>query len=234
MTWWRRKTAVDDLESEFEAHLELAEHELRARGVAPDEARRLARLQFGNQRVLREDARAEAGWARLDAFALDTRHALRRLTSDPSTSWLAMLLLAAAIGLAAAMFTVADALLLRPAPFPDPDTLVRVRVGEDPTDLSPNLGLAAYKAMRGTPGARIHVGTQHSALFDDGTMEDRRPGALVTPGLLEELGVRPIRGRTFSEDDARDGHAGAHLRVDVARPFRIRSRHPRAEADRLR
>ena len=81
------------------------------------------------------------GWSLLDRVGQDLRHALRRLRGQPSTAVLAVALLALAIGMSSAMFTVVDALILRPAPFRDPASFVWLGVGESEKRFNANLPL---------------------------------------------------------------------------------------------
>lgn len=202
MTWRRPRAVVEEFDEDVAAHLELAELEFRAQGCSEEEARRRARVQFGNLRVIRDDVRGAAGWPRLEALWLDVRTAVHRLRLDASTSLLASLLLAVAIALAATMFTVADALLLRPAPFRAPDTLMRVSVGPASRPGNPNLDVDTLRALREAPGiAHLHVAAQQPLTFTDGDLDVSVAGALVTPAVFEDFGVAPIRGRTFSAAD---------------------------------
>ncbi|HTV01126.1 MAG TPA: ABC transporter permease, partial [Luteitalea sp.] len=199
----RRPPAVaEEFDEDVVAHLELAELEFRQQGLSHEEARRRARVQFGNLRAIRDDVRGAAGWPRLEAFWLDVRTAARRLRLDPSTSLLASFLLAVAIALASTMFTVADALLLRPAPFRAPDTLMRVSVGPANRPANPNLDVETLRAVRGALGLEhLHVAAQQPLTFRQGDLDVNIPGALVTPGVFDDFGVAPIRGRTFSAAD---------------------------------
>ena len=202
MIWRRPRAVVEEFDEDVAAHLELAELEFRQQGLSEDEARRRARLQFGNLRVIRGDVRGAAGWPRLEALWLDVRTALHRLRLDASTSLLAGVLLAVAIALASTMFTVADALLLRPAPFRSPDTLMRVSVGPATRPSNPNLDVDTLRALREAPGLEhLHVAAQQPLTFTDGDLDVNVAGALVTSEVFDDFGVTPIRGRTFSAVD---------------------------------
>ena len=202
MTWWRPRAIVEEFDEDVAAHLELAELEFRQQGFSEEEARRRARVQFGNLRVIRDDVRGAAGWPRAEALWLDVRTAVHRLRLDASTSLLAGVLLAVAIALAATMFTVADALLLRPAPFRSPGTLMRVGVGPASRPANQNLDVDTLRALREAPGLEhLHVAAQQPLTFTDGDLDVSVPGALVTPAVFTDFGVTPIRGRTFSTAD---------------------------------
>ncbi|HKW02360.1 MAG TPA: FtsX-like permease family protein [Vicinamibacterales bacterium] len=136
----------------------------------------------------------------------DFRHAWRRVTSRSAVSALAIGMLALAVGLTTAMFTLLDALLLRPAPFKDPRALVKLAMGND----RGSRGTVAPAVLKAWQGAGIfdsvQAVTSRESLLEGGGGVLARGSASVTPGLFDMLGVRPIRGRVFTADE---GHAGA-------------------------
>jgi predicted permease len=143
-----------------------------------------------------------AGW--LADGRTDLKLAWRRLAAAPRPT-VAIGMLALAVGLGVAMFTVVDALMLRPAPFPEADRLFHVFAGDErggrttiPTDL--------YAAWRGSPAFEDLHGVGHgSAIVEDGIEPVMRAGAFVSPGLFEMLGARPLLGRTFVAGEGRPG-----------------------------
>jgi predicted permease len=140
----------------------------------------------------------------------DFRHAVRRLRSGPSTSAAAVAMLALGIGLTTAMFTVVDALILRPVPFHDPDRLARLYMGTDRggrTVVAPAV-LDAWRASPAFEGAEgANPGT---SIVEMPAGPTTKPSARVTVGLFSMLGVQPIRGRLF---DATEGRAGTDDRA---------------------
>ncbi|HET7216756.1 MAG TPA: ABC transporter permease, partial [Vicinamibacterales bacterium] len=115
-----------ELDDEILAHLELAEREYRERGLTPDQARRAARLQFGSIAAMKDAHRDDRGVRWLDTLARDARYGLASLLRDPAFTVIAVGVLALGIGANTAMFSVVDAFLLKPLPFPEPDRLARV------------------------------------------------------------------------------------------------------------
>lgn len=135
----------------------------------------------------------------------DVRHAVRRLRAHPGHTTLATLMLALAIGTTCAMFTVVDALMLRPAPFPDPDQLVRVVV-DSPEGTDASVSLDVYTELQRSPAFdRVTAAMRASVVLDDGPEPVQLSGAIVSPGFFEMAGVRPVLGRTFIEGDGRPG-----------------------------
>jgi putative ABC transport system permease protein len=125
----------------------------------------------------------------------DVRHAWRRVAARPLAAVLAAALLSLGIGLSTAMFSVADSLLLQPAPFRNPDRLVQQGLLQNEP--------AVMHGWRST-GMFEAVEAASAAMFQTGDAGgDRWAGAFVTPGLFGMLGVRPVRGRVFDAVDGR-------------------------------
>ncbi len=143
-------------------------------------------------------------------IARDVRCAVRQLVRAPGVAATIILSMGLAIGVNAALFSVADAVLLRPLPYPEPDRLVRidgvftklpVRMTATGTELAfpltaPELDEAQTLAAVGAYG----VGTANVGDTDP----ERLTVATVTPAFFEALGAVPVLGRTLHEDDVRD------------------------------
>jgi putative ABC transport system permease protein len=125
-TLFGRKAAGEQLDAELRFHLEEQIAENRRAGMSETEARQAALRLFGNPTVLREQARDTWSWRWLESLARDTRHGIRRLMRTPSFAFTAILVLALGIGANIALFTVVNAVLLKPLPVAHPDRLVRI------------------------------------------------------------------------------------------------------------
>ena len=113
-----------DLKEEMRLHRELREQEQVEAGVAPEEARYLARRRFGNDLVLREESREMWGWSWLENSLQDVRYAWRILVKNPGFTAVAVLTLGFGIGANTAIFTFVDASLLKPLPYSDSGKIV--------------------------------------------------------------------------------------------------------------
>src|SRR6476620_9421046 len=135
----------------------------------------------------------------------DLWRAVRRLQSQRATLGLAVAMLALAIGVTSAMFTVLDALMLHPVPFRDARRLTSVMVGKE-GQFRPTAAPAVLSALRESGAFAAVEGAMQSPVVLEGTEGlESHGGARITPGLLALLGVRPIAGRDFTADEGRAG-----------------------------
>ena len=200
----RSRQALDDLDRDIRDHLERETEDNIDRGMAPDEARRQAMLAFGNVALAKEDTRRVWVWAWLDEARQDLRYAARTLLKNPAFTTTAAATLALAIGANTTMFSVLNAVLLRPLPYRSSEQLAMLWT-EDPTQNLREGRSALWDVEQWQSQSQSFAGM---ATFDSvGTVltgtdgVEQIVGASISPNLLPLLGVQPILGRNFSTEE---------------------------------
>jgi predicted permease len=197
-----------DFHPELQEHLRLLTERYVRQGLSPEDAASAARRQFGNTTLLQEQLHHMQGVPRLESLWRDCRFGCRALLRNPTFATTVVLTLALGIGATAAVFSVANTVLLRPFPYRDPSRLVMV--WEDDTAYGfprNNGGPFAFTEWR----QRNHVFDDIAALTHDslnltggGDPEYLRADT-VTSNFFSLLGVDAPHGRTFRPDDGRPG-----------------------------
>jgi putative ABC transport system permease protein len=203
----RKHRLDEDLDEELRAHINFAVEEHMMRGMNAQQARTAALKELGGMTQTREDYRMQRGLPFLEALSQDIRYALRQLRKSPGFTFVALLTLALGIGATTALFSVVDAVMLKPLPFPNAARLVRV---ESVVAASGRGGEASYPDFVDLR-ARNHV-ADGMAAFDTGDFTligQREPehlqGAVVSAQLFSLLGVTPALGRTFRDEEDKSG-----------------------------
>jgi len=204
MKWWQLKKRDADLERELCSDLELEAEEQRDAGLSNEDARRAARRALGNATLIREQAHEAWGWAGFEHIAQDLRYALRQLTRSPGFAVASIFTLALGVGASTSIFSVADAVLLRPLPYPHPEQLVRVWE-QMPNGHRPNLAESNYEDFVAQNHTFSYLAAYGFALMSlSGGSEPARVNvAAVSSEFFPAFGVQPIRGRLFAADEQR-------------------------------
>src|SRR5579863_6681985 len=214
MSWVRRLFGSKRLDREADAelrhHFELMVAERMRRGMTEQEARRDARLEFGGHEQLKEDCRESRGTMLATAIVKDVRFALRQLRRRPGFAAVAILTLALGIGPNTAIFTVVNAVLLRPLPYADPERLVTWRENESLLDV------VDVRAQSGAVFAAGGAVNPEQMDFTGGGEPAGVHAGYVDAGFFEVLGVPAMLGRTLRADE--DVKGGPRV-VVLAYPF---------------
>jgi putative ABC transport system permease protein len=206
MFWRKRKQS--DFVAEIEAHLELETQQLKEQGLGEEEARLAARLAFGN--VTRAEERFYEGgrWMWWDHLMQDLRFGLRSLRNNPGFTAVAVLTLALGIGANTTIFSVMNATLLKPLPFPNPDRLVLIwqtsGKGHDNWNAvsAPNFWDFERQSSSFERMAIFDAGRGYN-LSPTGTNQEAEqvPGLRVSASFFSVLGFEPFLGRTFLPEE---------------------------------
>lgn len=202
-----RKQGDDRWRQEFEQHIVLeAEQNLRS-GLDPSEARRRAVLKFGALESIAEDCRSERSLPIFETLAQDARFALRTLRKSSGFAAVAILTVALGIGATTAIFSIVDATLIHPLPYPHPEQLVNIQ------DDLPGIGAQAV----GMSVPEWHD-LQRSGIFEyvspiaggdvnlTGASQPTRIRFLnIPPNYFATIGVKPQLGSSFNPEDRTPG-----------------------------
>jgi len=204
MRWLRRKERENDLERELRSDLDLEAEEQRANGVSVEDARWAAIKALGNTTILKEEVREMWGWTFLDRLKQDIIYATRVLRKNPGFTATAVLSLALGIGANTAIFSIVNAVLLKPLPYRQSDRLVMLweqdRKGDE-NFVSP----ADFRDWREQNRSfdRVAAFLHTTFTVTGGDRPERVAGELVSSDLFPLLGVTPALGRGFVPEDER-------------------------------
>jgi putative ABC transport system permease protein len=201
--FWTRRWD-DDIREELESHRGLRQEDLERAGMSPREASIASRRAMGNVTLAREDARAIWIGPELERVWQDVRYGARLFRRAPGFTAVALLTLVVGIGGSTAMFSVVNAVLLKPLPFADPDRIVMIwtadpkrDIHEAPTSM-PTFGDWRSESRLFADMAYWRI---HSGNLGDVAEPERVTGVMASANLFQLLGVTPLLGRTFSADE---------------------------------
>jgi putative ABC transport system permease protein len=216
-----------EMEAELKFHMDAYANDLVRSGVPRAEALRRARIEFGGVERVKEECRESRGVSFVETLVQDLRFGLRMLRKSPGFTAVAVITLALGIGANTAMFSVVNAVVLRPLPYSHSNRLVwiaesipalksEVATGGDYVDWKDQNHtldrIAAYDTMyrgslrEGAPGP----GSADFNLTGRGTPA-RVHSAFVSASFFATLGVQPQLGRAFTENE--DQPSGPHVVV---------------------
>jgi putative ABC transport system permease protein len=204
----RRSRVESEMEEELRSHIQIRADDLQRQGLVRAEAERQARVEFGGYERYKEECREALGSRLLGEFIADLRYGLRGLRRDPGFALVAVITLALGIGANTAIFSVVNAVLLRPLPYRDSNRLVYISEfwpHEPPVKTVPSPDFANWSEHdRLLDGLAAYGGGAEVNLTSAGETE-RILGARVTWDFFRLLGVQPVLGRGFLREEDQPG-----------------------------
>src|SRR6185437_5957979 len=202
-----------ELDEELRDHLDRQVEFNLAGGMSPDEARFAALRKLGNAALLRDQTRATWNWNGLEQFMHDLRIGIRTLSRTPGFALIAILVMALGIGANVALFTVVRGVLLKPLPYSDPERLELIYEA-DPGHPHPHPWLPVdagsfWEWQQSTQSlaqmALVSPFQEYNVSAEGGRLPEVVEAAWCTNNFFSLLGVRPMMGRSFTQDDDRAG-----------------------------
>ena len=219
---FRRRHLDADLDDELRSHIDLAIEENRKRGMTRQQAHTAALRSFGGVAQAREAYRSQRGLPILDQFVRDLRFGCRQLLRSPGFALTAILTLALGLGANTAVFSLINALLLRPLPVPHADELAMVtlrRSGD--RELRFSFTYPVFRTLE-----KRHDVFQNIGAFTQSTIQARGssgnvnvPGNLVSGQFFETLETPPLLGRYLTPQDDQKGGASSQFGVVISEGF---------------
>ncbi len=225
MKWFRffrRRQADGELLQEIELYWDEEIAENMARGMSKDEARRQARIKLGNPQSVRESLWQQNTTRAVEDLWRDLRYAARTLVRAPGFAMTAILTLALGLGANTAVFSLMNALLLRPLPVPHGEELALVQWSWS-HDAGPNYSFSApvFRALE-----KRHEPFQSVAGFSGNVFQVRSgsgnvevPGGLVSGQFFQTMETPPLLGRYLTPQDDQPGGGSARFSVVIGEDF---------------
>jgi predicted permease len=207
--FWRNKRLSSDFADEIHSHLAHEADDLQQRDEKRSDIEAAARRAFGNVTLIQEASYQRGRWLLCDQLARDFRHALRLFWRRPGFSAIVVLTLALGIGLNTAIFSVINAVLLRPLPYKEPARLAMLWSADPAHSILEGrvslLNFADWKTRSHTFEDMTPFIGQTFLLGNKDGPPERMRSARVSANFFPLLGVEPILGRLFSADEEKRG-----------------------------
>jgi predicted permease len=200
----RRRDFEDGMSEELRFHIEQWTDDLVRSGMSPGKAARLIRIELGSPTNIKADCRKAFGLHLFDEFRRELNYATRLLRKTPGFTATALLTLAVCLGANLTIFAVIDSVLLRPLPFPESDRLMTIfntypKAGVERDGSS----LTNYYERRGQIPAFVSLAIYRygSEIIGEAGSTEREQTMRVSPDFFSTLGLGPVIGRTFTEEE---------------------------------
>ena len=213
-----RKGKEQEFDRELQFHIDQFERDLVAQGVAPEEAHRRARIEFGGKEQAAQQLREVHSSQWFEFAKANLKSGLRLIRKSPGFALAVILTLALGIGANSAVFSAINAILLRPLPYPHGDQLMLLEqkmtnMHHPVTFVSP-VRLEDWNRMNSTfqsmTGYYTEPGSETS-----GALPEKVTRAFVAPRFLQTFGIAPALGRDFTADEFKYGGPTAVLISDA-------------------
>ncbi len=192
------------MSEEMRDHIQRYTADLVRRGISPEEAARLSRLEFGSIGSAQEDCREARKLHLFDELRRELTYSARLLRKSPGFTATALLTLAVCLGANLTIFAVIDSVLLRPLPFPNASQLVTMyNTYPKAGVLRDGSSIANYYERRGQIPAfsSLSIFRYATSIIGDSGATERAPIMRVSPEFFTTVGIGPAIGRVFTEEE---------------------------------
>jgi putative ABC transport system permease protein len=211
MNWLKqiltRRRRYHDLSVSMDEHLQEKIEELMDDGVSREQAQKAARRAFGNVTQIKERSREAWQWASIESLLFDGKSALRQFHKAPGFTLVVIAILALGVGANTTVFSIVDAVLLRPLPYVQPQSLVEVKSSDQDHFESADVSYPDFFDWRRQNHSFERLVSYHDASFTlTGVARAARlDGEVVSWDLLPTLGISPQLGRGFTAEEEKQG-----------------------------
>lgn len=207
----RRNVVEQELDEELCYHLERQIDIGIASGLAPDEARYAALRSMGGMTQDKEECRDMRRMNFIDNLSRDVHYAIRNLRKNPGFTCLALLIMALGIGANTAVFSVVNAVLLKPLPYRDPDRIVTLSTSWQKTGTHGQVSIPDFQDWHDQTRAFSAMAyyTDYDIAVTPGSSAEYAHVARVSPEFFQVFGVNPALGRLFDNDEEKPASSGA-------------------------
>ena len=190
---------------ELESYIAIETEENIARGMAPQAAREAATRKLGNTTLVREEIYNMNSLPVLETLWQDARYAFRTFAKSPGTTALIVLTLALGIGGNSAIFSIVNAVLLKPLPYPEPERLVMVLESDADNPKNTFINSAPnyldWEKQAQSFERMVIFEYMNFNLSGDASQPESFSGLRVSAGVPEVTGVQPLLGRWFTPEE---------------------------------
>jgi len=202
---WRSQME-SEMDAEMRFHIEALAEEFMRSGMPREKALRKARIEFGGVERIKEECRETRKFKFIEDLVYDLHFAARVLRKSPGFTGVAIVTVALGIGANTAIFSVLNAVLLRPLAVNSPSQLVYLQ--EQWQDIFPGLSVGNFNDVKTESTSFVQLCASHNGGFNLETQDvpERVDGEYVTANYFTTFGVQPIAGRVFTEEEDKPAH----------------------------